>query len=66
MLDELIDGRKLWEPVGVAHQVEERNERVSLAPAVGQLELADRFLVFSSEAREDVLRQLPQVEGRIG
>ncbi len=67
MLDELLHGGQIVRQAGgIAAEVVERDEGVGLAPAVGQLKLAHRFVVPAGEAQGDVARQVAQRDGGIG
>ena len=66
VLAELLYCRQIRQARGVAEQVAERDQRMRLPAAVGQLELPHRLVAPPREPRRDVLHQLAQRVGRVG
>ena len=66
MLDELLDGGQVGQALRVLDEVEQGDQRVGLAAAVGQFQLADGLVVLAREAVDHVLGQLAEVVGREG
>ena len=66
MLAELAHGWNVRQGGGIAEQVVERDERVRLAAAVGELQLAHGLVAFAFEPNGNVLHQLAQSVGGIG
>jgi len=61
--DELLHGGEIArQPGRIVDEMEERDERVRLTAAVGQLKLLYRLIAPSSQPEQDRLDQLPQVE----
>ena len=50
----------------VTHQMEQRDQGVRLAPAVGEFELANGFIMLACQPGDDVPGQLSQVKRGIG
>ena len=50
----------------VVHQVEQRDQRVRLAAAVGEIQLAHRLVALARQPPHHVPRQVAQVVGRVG
>ncbi len=65
VLGEFLNGREVGQARRVANQVQERDERVSLAAAVGQFQLPDRLVVLAAEPVDHILRQLAKVVRRV-
>ena len=66
MAPELPDRRQVGQRLWVSEQVVERDQRVGLAAAIGQLQLADRLVAPPVEAKGHVLHQFPQRVRRVG
>jgi hypothetical protein len=60
-LDEFVNGGKVGQVVRVLHQMVEGDERVRLAAAIGQLELAHGLVVLVRQAQGHVAHQVAQV-----
>ena len=63
---ELPDGGEVGQLARVADEMQQGDQGVGLAAAVGQFELADRLVVLARQAQDHVLGQLAQVVGRVG
>ncbi len=66
VLDELVDGGQVGQVRRVADQVQQGDQRVRLAAAVGQLQLPHGLVVLAGEAVDDILGQFAEVVGREG
>lgn len=65
VLLELPDGRQIGQAGRVAHQVVQRDERVRLAAAVGQLQLAYGLVGLAGQTEENLLDEFAQVVCRV-
>ena len=66
VLPELANRSRVRQGIGRSEQVVQRNERVRLAAAVRQLQLAHGLVALPAQPRRHVLDQLPQGVGRVG
>src|SRR5206468_3770522 len=65
VLHEFLHSWEIRQGLGITHQMEEGDQGMRLAPAVGEFELANSLIALPCQAHDHVLSQLAQVEGRV-
>ena len=66
VLAELPDRLQVGQSAGGAEEVVQRDQRVRLPAAVGQLQLPDRLVALAGEPERDILREFPQRVREVG